>query len=305
MSKRFTDTEKWRKPWFRKLSPSEKVAWFYITENCDNVGVWDADYELAEFQIGAKIDWDVFINKTNGNIEKLENGKLWLIDFVQFQHGDFEINSNNKAHLSYVALLKKHNLLNKVIERFNNNIEVLKEDPYKTPNRGLIDPSKGSNSTPKEKERERVKEREKEQVKEKEKDKEIESKVTKVLKYYNKKTNRQLKIENEAHRKNIRARLSERYGLADCVLVIDYKYSQWWSNKDTKNWVNVVTLFRPSHFDTYLNEAKENEVELYNQERKIYYDKQFKLPKSERGSPFPAFEDWQKEKLKILEAQDG
>ena len=128
MAKRFADNAKWNKSWFRKLCPSEKCAWYYITENCDNVGVWDADFELANFAIGEKIDWDNFISKCNDNIELLENGKWFLVDFFVFQHGDFDGDTKNRAHLSYVVLLKKHGLYEKVIEGLS---------------RALVEPKKG------------------------------------------------------------------------------------------------------------------------------------------------------------------
>jgi len=53
--KRFTETEKWRDPWFRKLSAGAKLAFLYIIDNCDNAGVWTADKELADFSIGMEI----------------------------------------------------------------------------------------------------------------------------------------------------------------------------------------------------------------------------------------------------------
>lgn len=107
---RFVDTDIWKKPWYRKLTPAEKCAWKYITDNCDNVGVWDADSELAEFCIGESIDWETFAEKTNGNIKILDNGKWWLVDFCSFQHPDLNEQSDSKPIKSYVALLKKHNL---------------------------------------------------------------------------------------------------------------------------------------------------------------------------------------------------
>jgi hypothetical protein len=132
MAKRFADNAKWNKSWFRKLCPSEKCAWYYITENCDNVGVWDADCELADFAIGAKIDWDNFIGKCNGNIELLDNGKWFLADFFIFQHGDFDGDTRNRAHLSYVILLKKHGLYERVIKGLSRALVEPKEGLSKT-----------------------------------------------------------------------------------------------------------------------------------------------------------------------------
>ena len=75
MSKRFTDKEIWTKPWYRKLSPTEKCAFNYIKDNCDNVGVWTPDFELANFCVGEKVDWEALLNKCNDNFEVLDNGK--------------------------------------------------------------------------------------------------------------------------------------------------------------------------------------------------------------------------------------
>ena len=69
MFKRFHDADKWEKSWFRHLTPIERNAWDFITSRCDNVGVWTPDYETAEFFLGEEIDWDMFRERTNGNIE--------------------------------------------------------------------------------------------------------------------------------------------------------------------------------------------------------------------------------------------
>jgi len=108
MGKRFTDTTIWTKPWFRKLKPVEKSAWFYITASCDSVGVWDADYELGNFIIGEQVEWSELIEKCNGNIDVLENGKWFLVDFCSFQYGP--LNPSCPPHRSYIALLEKHGL---------------------------------------------------------------------------------------------------------------------------------------------------------------------------------------------------
>jgi len=110
MPKRFTDTDIWKKKWFRKLLPTEKIAFKYIMDTCDNVGVWDGDTEVADFLIGEDIDWASLVENINGNIQMLDCGKWWVVDFVRFQHSDMFSGSQSNACKSYVRLLQKHNL---------------------------------------------------------------------------------------------------------------------------------------------------------------------------------------------------
>ena len=110
MSKRFTDTELWTKPWFMELTPAEKLAWFYIKDNCDNVGVWTPNFRLGEFILGMQLDWEKFRLKCHDNIVVMENSKWWLIDFCRFQHPDLSPMSNSKPIKSYIKTLKQHGL---------------------------------------------------------------------------------------------------------------------------------------------------------------------------------------------------
>lgn len=123
---RFTDTSIWMKPWFRKLTPAEKMAFCYIKDNCDCAGVWDADTELAEFCIGEKIEWASLAQKTNGNIEVLSNKKWWLIDFCTFQYG--ELTEKCPPHRKVIATLLKHGLLERVKEGYEKGCQTLQEE---------------------------------------------------------------------------------------------------------------------------------------------------------------------------------
>jgi hypothetical protein len=112
--KRFVDTELWHKEWYRLLAPAEKCAWAYMTNRCDNVGVVRVDRGLADYLIGTPVDWDALPGKVNGNLEILPNGKFWLVDFCEFQYG--ELYENNRPHLSYIALLRKHGLYSRFLK---------------------------------------------------------------------------------------------------------------------------------------------------------------------------------------------
>jgi len=120
MAKRFTDSALWERDWYLGLSPVEKAAWHYITDNCDAVGVWPCAFKKAEFCIGAPVDWKAFRDKCNGNIAELDSGKWFLVDFCEFQYG--KLDEACKPHKSYLSLLRKHGL-----EGYTKGIHTLKE----------------------------------------------------------------------------------------------------------------------------------------------------------------------------------
>jgi len=119
MSKRFIDTDMWKKRWFRSLKPEQKALWIYLFTNCDNSGVWEADKELAQFFIGGDINWDEAEKIFSNHIQILNNGsKWWLLDFINFQYGN--LSEACKPHLHVINLLKKHRLFKGYSKGINN-----------------------------------------------------------------------------------------------------------------------------------------------------------------------------------------
>lgn len=119
--KRFTETEKWRDPWFRKLSAGAKLAFIYIIENCDNAGVWSGDKELAEFQIGMAIQWDKVLPAFEDRVKVLPGGEWLLTKFVSFQFG--QLSAECKPHLQVIRLIEKH----RVSKGYPKGINTLEE----------------------------------------------------------------------------------------------------------------------------------------------------------------------------------
>ena len=105
--KRFTETTKWADPWFRKLSPSAKLLWLFLCDNCDQAGVIDLDAEVAQFQIGVELT-DTTLAEIGTRITKLECGKLFIPQFIKFQHG--ELSRECKAHNPIFASIEKYGL---------------------------------------------------------------------------------------------------------------------------------------------------------------------------------------------------
>ena len=58
MAKRFTDTDKWKKGWFKQLNPKQRLFWLYVLDDCSAAGIWDVDLEVAGIRIGEPINSD-------------------------------------------------------------------------------------------------------------------------------------------------------------------------------------------------------------------------------------------------------
>jgi len=101
MAKRFTDSDKWKKAWFRKLSPKYKCFWIYITDQCNHAGIWDVDFDLASMFIGEDIKSEEVLDLFPSHIHQINETKWFIIDFIEFQYkcGIEWLNPKNKAHL--------------------------------------------------------------------------------------------------------------------------------------------------------------------------------------------------------------
>lgn len=109
MAKRFTETKKWEDPWFQDLDPTLKCVWGYILDHCDNAGVWVVNTKMAEFSIGAKLDWAAVFEAFAGRILPIDDGKKWWIRrFIEFQYG--RLSRDCKPHLPILSLLEKHGI---------------------------------------------------------------------------------------------------------------------------------------------------------------------------------------------------
>lgn len=115
MAKRFTDTNKYKKPFIRGLQGAYKVLWDYLYHDCDHAGIWIVDFEIAQIYVGSdlpinKEDALNFFNKSEIRIIEIDHGTKWFIpSFIKFQYG--ELKESNRAHNSVINILKNKNLI--------------------------------------------------------------------------------------------------------------------------------------------------------------------------------------------------
>jgi hypothetical protein len=103
--KRFTETQKWDDPWFRRLSPELKHLWQWLLDHCDNAGVIEPDIELASFQIGYQYPMDT-LSKFGDRVVKIDGAKYFIPKFIGFQYGI--LSTDCKAHNPVFQSLNKH-----------------------------------------------------------------------------------------------------------------------------------------------------------------------------------------------------
>jgi hypothetical protein len=110
MAKRFTDTDKWGKSWFRKLTPKMKCTWEFLRDNCDMAGIWDIDLESIGFHVGEPVSLNEIRSCFGDRITLIDkNEKLMIVGFIDFQYGT--LSEDCKPHRPVLKRLEKLNLL--------------------------------------------------------------------------------------------------------------------------------------------------------------------------------------------------
>lgn len=124
MSKRFTDSKKWRNEWFRKLTPEAKLTWIYLCDECEFHGVMKIDYGLASFQLGFEVNSIKIKQFFNEKVYFIDDEKILIVQFFEFQYGE--------SKDSWSAKVKaKEKLENIGFSFINDSLQVDYNDEYK------------------------------------------------------------------------------------------------------------------------------------------------------------------------------
>ena len=109
MAKRFTDTDKWKKGWFKGLTPKQRLFWLYVLDDCSAAGIWDVDLEVAGIRIGEPIDVSEAVEVLGTDVVWFDNNeKIFIPKFIDFQYG--VLNENSRPHASVIKMLDKYDL---------------------------------------------------------------------------------------------------------------------------------------------------------------------------------------------------
>jgi uncharacterized phage protein (TIGR02220 family) len=231
MSKRFTDTDKYKKPFVRGLQGAYKLLWDYLYHDCNHAGIWIVDFEVAQIYLGQDMPVNredalrFFNDKETRVIEFADGGKWLIVPFIKFQYGT--LNENNRVHYSVLSALREHGL-----------VEIIK---------GLTHPLQG------------CKDKDKDKAKDKDKEKDSFETEDSLIDYLNEKSHSQYR-HSKTSRMPIRARLNDGFALEDCRMVIDHQCKEWLRDSDMSKYLRPSTLFAASKFEAYLSAAGRGKV---------------------------------------------
>lgn len=136
MAKRLTDTEKWRKPWYRKLSTENKILWQYFLDNCDKAGFIKIDCEVLKMDTNIDTNMLKIESDFAGKVYRVSTEYHWVAKFVEFQYSSKFLLSDDRCSKS-------------VRERLNSfGIEFTNENGKINPviqgaSKGLVSPYEG------------------------------------------------------------------------------------------------------------------------------------------------------------------
>lgn len=221
MAKRFTDTNKYKKPFIRGLQGAYKLLWDYLYHDCDHAGIWIVDFDIAQIYIGLdmlvnKEDALKYFNSDEERIIEFNEGKKWFIpSFIEFQYG--ELNENNRAHNSVILILKKNNL-------------------YKN-NKGLIRPLQGCKDKDKDKDKDMVK------------DKDI------FFEKFKKITGKKIRIFDDKSERQFNARIKEGYTIDELIQATENCMNDDY-HKENPKYLTLEFITRPDKLQKYINVDK-------------------------------------------------
>jgi hypothetical protein len=127
MANRFIDTNFYKSPFIRSLKGASKGLYSFIICDCNNAGIWSADFEIASLYIDFKVtvkDFDVFLK--SGKAIDLKNGKFFFPDFIEHQYPQ-GLNESNPAHKNVIFELKKYNLIDGALKVLRSTFEGTKD----------------------------------------------------------------------------------------------------------------------------------------------------------------------------------
>ena len=110
MSKRFSDTEKWKDQFFQNMGGKLQLFFLYVLDNCDCAGVWKVNFRLFKYNTGFDVTRHEVETLMQGRIVFITDEIAFLPKFIKFQYGKTLHPGKSKIHLGVIKALEFSNI---------------------------------------------------------------------------------------------------------------------------------------------------------------------------------------------------
>jgi hypothetical protein len=122
MAKRFTDTEKWKDPWYISLDNDYRIIWQWLIDNCSHAGFCKRNMSLLNLMCRFDTTEHLLLKKMENRV--LIVGNDWFIPkFIKFQYSTLK--SGKPAILGVVKELFSKNCIGLIPESFGNDYLII------------------------------------------------------------------------------------------------------------------------------------------------------------------------------------
>lgn len=247
MAKRFTDTEKYKKPFVRSLKGPYKLLWDYLYHDCDNAGIWIVDFEIAQIYLGADMkvneaDALKYFNADQYRVHPFDGGKKWFIpSFIPFQYS--KLGEKNPAHTKVISTLLGLGFLIAIPSESEEAQSSFVVPPLGTMvmDTDVVVGRDMATAT--------------EKVRRPEKQKPIHPGVIEVIQYLNELNGTNFRTDTKATLKLIEQRFAEGFPISELKEIIEYKVAEWKGTSQDK-WLQPDTLFNGENCAKYRNQVQ-------------------------------------------------
>lgn len=234
MSRRYTDTDKWKDEWYVSLTNDYRIIWQYFLDNCNHAGIAKQGVAIMNMFCRSEITEEELLDVFRDRIIKI-NHIYFLPKFIKYQYPS-GLNSFKPAIVSVVKELYEHELIELVnelygdsyvmiAESFQNHCQMIKRQDNKNKDDELK-PLKTDDNNEIRKE---------------------------IIEHLNLIAKKKYRTNSDATKRVLNARLNDGFKLEDFKAVINKKVAEWGTNPKMEQYLRPETLFG-NKFESYLNQ---------------------------------------------------
>lgn len=134
MAKRYTDSQKFFKPWVQDLPQKYKLLWLYILDTCSISGIWDVSFKVPEAIFECEYNHEEAVGILKKQITPLSTKKWFINDFIAFQYK--KLNPSSPPHQAVINELEEAGIWDTHKEKLT--IKGVTENELKIPIKGNV-----------------------------------------------------------------------------------------------------------------------------------------------------------------------